>query len=706
MHEYWEDRLPYYVAGTLDPAERSALERHLRECPVCQDLLHEWQLIAHAVRADASSRVGVLPLLKRVHPSKNGWHKTENLSMEDNIVSTLELTRRLELRRNNSSRTLSFFTVAAAAIIVLVFAALIITSGGQPKTGGQGDSDSAGLAAQTTATLPPTNTPFPSPGLPTMLPSGAPGSVITATPFAVTTESQRYIEHTIVEGEDCLSIAFMYGNTDPSVVELMETFNAVDCDALPVGTKIWVPVAFSSEPGLITITPTALPVLPLDVNEGFLDYMVQPGDTCLNALAAYTQSQSTTFVDWSLISVIEQVNQVSCLYPLTPGSVILIPMGASAAGGYMVATATPFPLPASTPGEPTSTTMEAQPVTANTMPPMPVGEPVTLNISKDGDTVRLEGIRYEQQGWNNQGAAALSMALSYYGWDQNQDTAAHWLKPNIEDKSVNPWQMAYYVNTYTGNQALYRMGGTVDLLKSLVEAGFPVIAAVGLDAAEDEWLGHYQVIMGRDDDNVLVYDSYLGSNDDQGRPYADADFDAAWRQFNRTFIVMYEPEREKDLRAILGEYVDPWYGYNAALEQSRDEIAQNEEDQWAWFNQGTALGVLGDVQEAAAAYDKALELGLPYRLLWYQFGPFEAYYQLGRYDDVIALADSVLDNTIYIEEIHYWKGMALVQQGKFDEALESFQTALQMNANYFPAQQMLRLIETGMVLPDGIEPLN
>ncbi|HEX3051935.1 MAG TPA: tetratricopeptide repeat protein [Aggregatilineaceae bacterium] len=701
MHEYWEDRLPYYVAGTLPPDERSALERHLRTCLLCQDKLHEWQLITHAVRAEASSRVSFLPPLKRVYPSRNGWHKPENSSVEEHIVTTFELTRGLELRRNTtSSRTLSFFTLAAAAVIVIVFAALIITPGGSHKNTGE-DPSSAGLAAQATATLPPTNTPLPSTALPTQPPADSPVSQVTATPFAITLEPQRYVEHTVVAGEDCLSIAVMYGNTDPSVIELIETFNEVDCDALPVGAKIWVPVSFSPAPDFAT--PTALPVLPLNANEGFLEYLVQPGDDCLDVLAAYSQNQP--WVDWSLMSVIEQTNQVSCLYPLTPGSVILIPGGTSAAGAYLEATATPIPWPEN-PNEPMNTTVEAAPVPANAAPPTPVAGPVTLNISQDGDTTRLEGIRYEQQGWNNQGPTALTMALSYYGWDQKQDVAAQWLKPNIEDKSVNPWQMTYYVNTYTGNNALYRMGGTVDLLKSLVEAGFPVIAAVGLDSSEDEWLGHYQVLMGRDDDNVLVYDSYLGSNDDQGRPYADADFDAAWRQFNRTFIVIYEPGREKDLRTILGEYVDPWYGYNAALEQSRDEIAENAEDQWAWFNQGTALGVLGDVQEAAAAYDKALELGLPYRLLWYQFGPFEAYYQLGRYDDVIALADSVLDDTIYIEEIHYWKGMALVQQGKFDAALESFQTALQMNANYFPAQQAIQLIEWGIALPDGIEPLD
>ena len=48
------------------------------------------------------------------------------------------------------------------------------------------------------------------------------------------------------------------------------------------------------------------------------------------------------------------------------------------------------------------------------------------------------------------------------------------------------------------------------------------------------------------------------------------------------------------------------------------------------------------IEEAAAAFDQARQIGLPWRMLWYQFGPFEAYYETGRYDEVIALADATL----------------------------------------------------------------
>ena len=46
---------------------------------------------------------------------------------------------------------------------------------------------------------------------------------------------------------------------------------------------------------------------------------------------------------------------------------------------------------------------------------------------------------------------------------------------------------------------------------------------------------------------------------------------------------------------------------------------------------------------AASAFDEARRIGLPYRMLWYQFGPFEAYLRVGRYQDVIdRTADTAL----------------------------------------------------------------
>ena len=88
-------------------------------------------------------------------------------------------------------------------------------------------------------------------------------------------------------------------------------------------------------------------------------------------------------------------------------------------------------------------------------------------------------------------------------------------------------------------------------------------------------------------------------------------------------------------------------------------------------------------------YDQARVLGLPWRMLWYQFGPFRAYDAVGRYDEVLALADATLATTPHIEELHYWRGRALQALGDVEAARQSYQAALEVNANFAPAHEAL-----------------
>ncbi len=99
-------------------------------------------------------------------------------------------------------------------------------------------------------------------------------------------------------------------------------------------------------------------------------------------------------------------------------------------------------------------------------------------------------------------------------------------------------------------------------------------------------------------------------------------------------------------------------------------------------------------------YDRALRLGLPWRALWYQFGPFEAYFHTGDYQNVIALADNTLATTDYVEELFYWKGMALAAQGDAEAAAEQFARVLELNPNFFTAQtEYFRLESASFNLP-------
>lgn len=369
--------------------------------------------------------------------------------------------------------------------------------------------------------------------------------------------------------------------------------------------------------------------------------------------------------------------------------------GGGIPAGALPTAATDVPTPL--PSYPTAT-----PADAPVWTPAPVAiQPTDIPLPA---SFKLSNIRYEQQGWNNCGPTTLTMALSYFGWSDNQETAARWMKPNTEDKNVSPWQMVRFVNDEStgvygriGVKALYRIGGNITLLKRLLAAGFPVIIEESIQPEGDDWMGHYVLLIGYDDyaQNFLTFDSYLGSNQEQGRPNPYSTLDEKWRHFNRVFIVIYRPDQEYALRTALGSYVDPTYGYQVALDTARIEAVQNREDEWAWFNMGTAYTYLKVYEDASYAFDEALRLGLPWRMLWYQFGPYEAYLHTERYGDVLAYANATIGTTEYVEESYYWQGMAYAAQGDTQNAVSLFNRALNYNRNFFPAQEAKTQVEAG-----------
>lgn len=310
-------------------------------------------------------------------------------------------------------------------------------------------------------------------------------------------------------------------------------------------------------------------------------------------------------------------------------------------------------------------------------------------------SARMTGFRFEQQKWNNCGPANITMALSFYGWQQNQDFAANYLKPGgREDKNVSPWEMVSFVNNNTQVRALTRVGGTLPLLKSLIANNIPVIIETGYTPEGYDWLGHYQTIVGYDDSFGIfwLYDSFLGAGENgEGINEAYSYVDSNWRHFNRRFIVIYEPQREQLVRELLGEYADPQQAATIALETATAEANANPQDGHAWFNMGTSLTLLGDYSRAAIAFDRARREGLPWRMLWYQFEAFEAYYQDGRYNELMSLVDANLSNGAnYVEETYYWQGKALAAMGNPNQAAVAFRTALRLNPTYEDAKVALQ----------------
>jgi len=303
---------------------------------------------------------------------------------------------------------------------------------------------------------------------------------------------------------------------------------------------------------------------------------------------------------------------------------------------------------------------------------------------------RIVGFRHEQQDWNNCGPATLTMALSYFGWTRDQQYARGFLRPNREDKNVSPEEMADFVNTRTQVRAVVRMGGSLDVLKALIANSFPVIVERGIMFEAYDWVGHYQLLVAYDDTqrSFYAFDSFLGTGPAQlGVPVTYQDLDEGWRAFNRTFLVVYNPADEAFLQAVLGELYDPRSAAQAAFEKAQAEAQVNRQDGFAWFNMGTSLVALGEYEQAARAFDLARQLELPWRMLWYQFGPFEAYYNTRRYDDVMSLAQTNLNSASELEESYYWRGRVYEAQGNRAQAIAEYNRALSYNGNFVAARE-------------------
>jgi len=327
---------------------------------------------------------------------------------------------------------------------------------------------------------------------------------------------------------------------------------------------------------------------------------------------------------------------------------------------------------------------------------LPITAPVTnveaTSLVSLPTNARIYGLTHYQQTWNNCGPATITMALSYYGWQNDQAYAASFLKPNREDKNVSPNELVDFVNERTAVRAVMRMGGDLELIKQLLNSQFPVVIESGLMPEAYDWIGHYRAVVAYDDvsQQIYMFDSFLGSGDfEEGVTETYADFDEYWRHFNRMFIVVYEPAREAELQRIMGDLWDEQQAAEIAFATAQEEARANPQDGFAWFNIGTSLVALDRHAEAANAFDQARRHNLPFRMMWYQFGPFEAYYTIGRFDDVVSIVQSNLNNAEELEETYYWYGRALQAQDQNELAAVQYRTALRYNPNFTPAREAL-----------------
>lgn len=325
----------------------------------------------------------------------------------------------------------------------------------------------------------------------------------------------------------------------------------------------------------------------------------------------------------------------------------------------------------------------------------PTATPAQLFAPVEAD-VTLDGIRHVWQTWNNCGPATLTMNLSYFGHMLDQAEVGASLRRHADDKNVSPAELAAYARS-RGFHAEVRVNGSPQLLRTLLSNGIPVLIETWHEDETGDGLGHYRFVIGYDDaaGHWIAYDTFDATDlVNPAGPYAGVripygELDRLWRFFNRTYLLLYPTVQTELIAQIMsagGQADTMWVG---ALAVATAETAANPDDAIAWFNQGSSANALGETTQAAAAFDRARALGLPWRMFWYQFGAFEAYAAEARYADLLALADETLAGTASIEELHYWRGVALAGLGEGDAAQAAWRQAIALNPTFQPAVDAL-----------------
>ncbi|MBI2011939.1 C39 family peptidase [Candidatus Daviesbacteria bacterium] len=302
----------------------------------------------------------------------------------------------------------------------------------------------------------------------------------------------------------------------------------------------------------------------------------------------------------------------------------------------------------------------------------------------------IPGRTHVFQTFNNCGPAALSMALSYYDKNITQEELGLQLRPfqvpggDNDDKSVTLEELAEKSKEY-GFIPFHRPNGNIELMKMFITYDLPIITRTLLKENED--IGHYRVIRGYDDltNELIQDDSMQGKN----LRYSFTNFNSLWKKFNYEYLVLVPGDMVEIAEAILGEDIDPKISWQKAVENSQKDLENNPSDLYARFNLSIALYHIGDYQGSIQEFEK-VKNDLPFRTLWYQIEPVQAYFAVGDYTKVFEITDQILNyHNRAFSELYLLRGESYLNMDQKDLARAEFEKAVFYNQNLQAARSAL-----------------
>src|ERR671914_432461 len=185
----------------------------------------------------------------------------------------------------------------------------------------------------------------------------------------------------------------------------------------------------------------------------------------------------------------------------------------------------------------------------------------------------LDPMKHVAQTLNNCGPAAVVMALSTLGIDESQEVARLALRGSDVRRGMGPEPVGPWVDQRFGLKAVWRFSGTNELMKQLVTNGFAPMVTQWVDDPTVSRISHWRVVRGYDDAKGVFYvnDSMLGND----VPLTYDWFDQNWLPFGYRYMVIYEPDDEPLLRAIIGEQWDD-YAMREAHYERMEALARGQ----------------------------------------------------------------------------------------------------------------------------------
>lgn len=259
-------------------------------------------------------------------------------------------------------------------------------------------------------------------------------------------------------------------------------------------------------------------------------------------------------------------------------------------------------------------------------------------------SLTLSGVGHEPQELNNCGPVTASIVLGYHGRKVTQAQAAAALKDHSKDVEVSTQEVAAYLER-NGLKTLIRYAGTPGQVRALVAAKIPVVVQQRLKVGDNT--AHFRTVYGYTPQGFVSSDSLLGPK----LSLTEGRFLELWDYYNREYLVAYPPQREAEVKAILGK---DWDGA-ANWARLRDEMAARTQKGTAtafdWWGLGQARLALGQAQEAAQAFDRAVQIGVPLQYHWYRQGAMLAWNRTGQAEKTRDIGQRILARQPGIKEV-------------------------------------------------------